>query len=85
MNTKFYTGAILTIVLAGGNILAAEKASKPPVTMDEAKDIAVKRIPGEVESSQMVKKDYSFEIMHNGIKTNVIVNQKGKIKKLVDR
>lgn len=85
MKIKLYSGAILTIMLIGGNILAAERTAKPPVTMEEAQAIAVKRIPGEVESSQMIKKDYSFEINHAGIRTNVIVNHKGKIKKLVDR
>ena len=48
--------------------------------------VALKRIPGTVESSGMHKKNYSFEILGtDGIRTNVIVTEKGKIKELVDR
>ena len=61
-------------------------AHKPKVSMEEAQAVALKRIPGTVESSTMVKKNYSFEIIGtDGIRTNVIVSDKGKIKELVDR
>ena len=83
MNSKLYLGAVLTVILIGGSVFAA---GKPKITLEEAQAVALKRIPGTVESSGMHKKDYSFEILGtDGIRTNVIVTEKGKIKELVDR
>ena len=83
MKSKLFLGAVLTVILVGGNIFAG---GKPKVTMEEAQAVALKRIPGTVESSGMHKKDYSFEIIGtDGIRTNVIVSGKGKIKQLIDR
>ncbi len=86
MKTKLFLGAILTVILVGGNIFAAGRA-KPKVTMEEAQTTALKRIPGEVESSETKGKDYSFEILGtDGIKRNVLVGEKsGKIKRIVVR
>lgn len=85
MKTKLFLGAILTVILVGGNIFAA--TAKPKVTIEEAQATALKRIPGEVESSTTVKGDYSFEILStDGIKRNVLVGEKsGKIKRIVVR
>lgn len=83
MKSKLFLGAILTVFLVGGNIFAA---GKPKVTMEQARAIALKRIPGTVQSFAIHKKVSSFEILAaDGIKTNVIVSGKGKIKLLADR
>ena len=73
-------------MVLSGNIFAAVK---PKVTMEQAQEIALKRISGEVEQSDMVKKHnkptYSFFIKKSdGVTAHVLVNEKGKIKRIAD-
>lgn len=81
MKSKLFLGAIFTVILVGGNIFAA---GKPKVTMDMAQAVALKKIPGTVEKSEMHKKDYLFIIRgDDGIKRDVYVGENGKVKKLI--
>ena len=83
MRSKLFLGAILTVILIGGSVFAA---GKPKITLEQAQAVALKKVPGTVESSKMIKNDYSFEIVGaSGLRTNVIVSEKGKIKKMVDK
>ena len=60
MKSKLFLGAVLTVILIGGNIFAA---GKPKVTMEEAQAVALKRIPGTVESSGMQKKTIHLKLL----------------------
>lgn len=82
MKTKLFLGAILTVIVVGGNLFAATKPKK--ITIEEAQTIALKRISGTVESSLAEKKDYLFVIRgDDGIKRDVYVSDNGKVKKFV--
>jgi len=86
MKTKLFLGLILVTTVLSANIFAAPKSK---ITMEEAQEIALKRVSGEVEQADTVKRHnkpvYSIFIKKSdGITEHVLVNDKGKIKRLAD-
>lgn len=85
MKTKLFLGLILATTVLSGNIFAAPKSK---ITMEQAQEIALKRISGEVEQSDTIKWHkkpvYSIFIKEsNGVTAHVFVSEKGKIKRFV--
>ena len=77
---------MLAATVFSANIFAAPK---PKITMERAQEIALKRVSGEVEKSDMITKHnkatYSFFIRKsNGVTAHVLVNDRGKIKRIAD-
>jgi len=86
MKTKLFLGLMLAATVFSANIFAAPK---PKITMEQAQEIALRRVSGEVEQSDMVKRHnkptYSFFIKKsNGVTAHVLVNDRGKIKRIAD-
>ena len=86
MKTKLFLGLMLAATVFSGSIFAAPK---PKITMERAQEIALRRVSGEVEKSDTVTKHnkatYSFFIKKsNGVTAHVLVNDKGKIKRIAD-
>jgi uncharacterized membrane protein YkoI len=86
MKTKLLIGLILATSVFGGNIFAA---AKPKITIEQAQEIALKKVSGEVEQSDTVGKRnkpvYSFFIKESdGVTAHVLVSEKGKIKRIAD-
>lgn len=86
MKTKLFLGLILATLVFGGSVFAAVK---PPISLEQAQEIALKRANGEVEKADTVEKHnkpiYSFFIKESGdITTHVLVNEKGKIIRVAD-
>jgi len=86
MKTKLFLGLIFATMVFSGNIFAAPKSK---ITMEQAQEIALKRINGEVEQADMVnrrnKPVYSFFIKESdGVTAHVLVNDKGKITRVAD-
>ncbi len=86
MKTKLFIGLALVTLIFAGNIFAGTKTK---ITMEEAQTIALKRVSGEVEQSDTVNKHhkpvYSIFIKESdGITAHVLVNDKGKIKRIAD-
>lgn len=86
MKTKLFLGLIFATMVFSGNIFAAPRSK---ITMEQAQEIALKRINGEVEQADMVKRHnkpvYSFFIKESdGVTAHVLVNDKGKIKRVAD-
>jgi uncharacterized membrane protein YkoI len=86
MKTKLFLGLMLATMVFSGNIFAAPKTK---VTMERAQEIALRRVSGEVEQSDTIKRHnkptYSFFIKKSdGITTHVLVSEKGKIKRITD-
>ena len=84
MKTKLFLGLTLAMMIFAGNIFAAPK---PKITMEQAREIALKRVGGEIEESDTVKKHnksyYSFTVRKtNGVTTQVLVSEKGKIEQI---
>jgi uncharacterized membrane protein YkoI len=77
---------MLAATVLSGSIFAAPKSK---ITIEQAQEIALKRVNGEVEQSDTVKKHnkpvYSFFIRESdGVTAHVLVSEKGKIKRLAD-
>jgi len=86
MKTKLFLGLALSTIVLGGSVLAAPKSK---ITMEQAQEIALKRVSGEVEQADAVKRHkretYSFFIKQSdGVTAHVLVSEKGKIKRLAD-
>jgi len=86
MKTKLFLGLIFATMVFSGNIFAAPRSK---ITMEQAQEIALKRINGEVEQADMVKRHnkpvYSFFIKESdGVTAHILVNDKGKIKRVAD-
>lgn len=82
---------MLAATVFSANIFAAPKPkmSKSKVTMEQAQEIALRRVSGEVEQSDTVtrhkKPAYSFVIKKsNGATTHVLVNENGRIKSVTN-
>lgn len=86
MKTKLFLSLILAMLLCGANVFAATKAK---ITMEEAQGIALKRVSGDVEQTDTVMRHkkplYSVFIKKSdGVTAHVLVNDKGKIKRVAD-
>jgi uncharacterized membrane protein YkoI len=86
MKAKLFIGLTLATLVFAGNIFAG---TKPKITMQQAQEIALKRVSGEVELSDTVTKHkkpvYSFFIKESdGVTAHVLVNDKGKVKRVAD-
>ena len=86
MKTKLFLGLTLAAFVLSGNILAARKAK---ITLEQAQEIALKRVRGDVEQADTVKRHnrevYSFFIKKsNGATAHVLVSDKGRIKRIAD-
>ena len=81
---------MLAATVFSGSIFAAPKSKmKSRITMEEAQEIALKRVSGEIEQSDTItrhnKPTYSFFIKEsNGVTAHVLVTEKGKIKHVRD-
>lgn len=57
MRTNLFTGAILTVVvLCGSFAVSAKDKKRTNISMERAQQIALKRAPGTVEESNLVKR-----------------------------
>jgi uncharacterized membrane protein YkoI len=86
MKTKLFLGFMLAATIFGGSVLAAPRSK---ITMERAEEIALKRVSGEIERADTVTRHnrptYSFFIKKSdGVTTHVLVNEKGRIKRLAD-
>ena len=86
MKTKLFLGFALAAMILSANVFAAPKSK---ITMEQAQEIALKRVSGEVEQSDTVKRHnkplYSIFIKESdGVTAHVLVNDKGKIKRIAD-
>ena len=84
MKMKLFLGLTLATMVLSGNIFAAAKSK---ITMEQAQEIALRRVSGEVELSDTIEKHkkpvYSFFIKESdGVTTHILVNDKGKIKRI---
>jgi len=64
-------------------------AARPKITMEQAQQIALKRVSGEIEQAETVnqhkKAVYSIFIKESdGVTAHILVNDKGKIKRVAD-
>lgn len=91
MKTKLFVVLTLAATVFAGNIFAAPRSKMPKsrITMEQAQEIALRRVSGEVEKSDTIKRRkkefYSFFIKEsNGVTAHVLVNDRGKIKRVTD-
>ena len=74
------------MLILSANLLAAPKSK---VTMQQAEEIALKRVGGGVEQADTIEKHnksvYSFFIRESdGVTAHVLIDEKGKIKRVAD-
>lgn len=83
MKTKLFLGALMTTAILGGSVLA--NTTKPNITMERAQEIALKRVGGTVEQSDLITKHgkarYSIFVKEaSGITAHELINAKnGKV------
>ena len=86
MKTKLFLGFTLAATVFSANIFAAPKSK---ISMEQAQEIALRRVGGEVAQADTVERHkkpvYSFFIMKSsGVTAHVLVSEKGKIKRVAD-
>ena len=86
MKSKLFLGFALAAMILSANVFAVPKSK---ITMEQAQEIALKRVSGEVELADTVKRHkkpvYSFFIKKSdGGTAHVLVNENGKIKRIAD-
>lgn len=86
MKSKLFIGLFVGTVLLGVNVFAA---AKPPMTLQQAEQVALSKVNGEIEKEDAVEKNnkttYSFFIKRSGdVVTHILVNEKGKIVRIAD-